>query len=98
MSWFDWLDQMVQRMNREYERRIRAASEVTEYGAGHGHGHGHDHHGTSEHDSGIHDDMVMDDQAEDPDHDDGAIDIMNVPRGTRFRRSSDDTAQTESHQ
>jgi hypothetical protein len=34
---------LVAAINREYERRIRAASLVTEYGAGH-HAHDDDHH------------------------------------------------------
>jgi hypothetical protein len=37
-----WWGRMLAGVNREYERRIRAASLVTEYGAGH-HGAGHHH-------------------------------------------------------
>lgn len=48
-----WWQRAIAAINREYERRIRRSSLVTEYGAGH-HGHGHDHaqpdHG--EHDEG----------------------------------------------
>lgn len=45
---FDWLDQLTRVIDREYERRIRAASEIVEYGIGHGHGHDH-HHGSDAH-------------------------------------------------
>ncbi|WP_129628375.1 hypothetical protein [Candidatus Oscillochloris fontis] len=38
------LKRVLAAINGEYERRIRAASLVTEYGAGHGHGHHDDHH------------------------------------------------------
>jgi hypothetical protein len=61
-----WFSRLFGAINNEYERRIRAASEVTEYGAHHGHaGHGEAAH--------HHDD------------DEGEIEIMNVPRGTRVR-------------
>lgn len=42
-----WWQRMVAAINREYERRIRAASLVTEYGAGH---HDHDHAVDDHHD------------------------------------------------
>nr|WP_044200619.1 hypothetical protein [Oscillochloris trichoides] len=58
---------MLAAVNREYERRIRAASLVTEYGAGHGHGHHDDHHA---------------DHHEEED-DGEAAEILNVPLGTR---------------
>jgi uncharacterized protein YifE (UPF0438 family) len=41
---------MLAAVGGEYERRIRAASLVTEYGAAHG-GHGHGHDEPAEHDS-----------------------------------------------
>jgi len=37
-------------IGREYERRIRAASLITEYGAGHGSHHSHDDHHKDEDD------------------------------------------------
>lgn len=43
---------MLAMIDRKYERRIRAASLVTEYGAGHGHGHSDDHHHDADHDDG----------------------------------------------
>jgi hypothetical protein len=66
-----WFSQLFQAINNEYERRIRAASEVTEYGAHHGH-HGHG----DEHD------------------DEGQIEIMNVPRGTRVQSSAEPETST----
>jgi hypothetical protein len=66
--------QFVQAVNKEYDRRIRRASEVIEYGMSHGHdGHGHaPDHG---HGQGSHQDE--DDTTEEP------IEISNIPRGTR---------------
>jgi hypothetical protein len=67
----DWFAQIFQAINNEYERRIRAASEVTEYGAHHGHdGHGDEH------------------------DDEGQIEIMNVPRGTRVHSGPASEADT----
>jgi hypothetical protein len=37
-----WWGRMLAAVSREYERRIRAASLVTEYGAAHGSHHSHD--------------------------------------------------------
>lgn len=34
-----WFERLINSVNNVYERRIRAASQVTEYGAHHGHGH-----------------------------------------------------------
>jgi hypothetical protein len=33
-----WFAQLIKNISTEYERRIRAASQVTEYGEHHGHG------------------------------------------------------------
>ena len=52
---------------REYDRRIRRASLITEYGAAH-HGHAHGDHAAEAH-------------AEHA-HDEGDAEIVNVPRGT----------------
>ncbi|NTW04173.1 MAG: hypothetical protein HGA19_23380 [Oscillochloris sp.] len=43
-----WWQRVLAAIGREYERRIRAASLVTEYGAGHGHG-AHDSHEAGDH-------------------------------------------------
>lgn len=43
MSTQSWWQRAIAAINREYERRIRRASLVTEYGANH-HGHDHDDH------------------------------------------------------
>lgn len=40
MNWFEWL---LATINKEYDRRVRVASEIDEYGMHHGHGHGHAH-------------------------------------------------------
>ncbi|MFV9506167.1 MAG: hypothetical protein AB4911_16570 [Oscillochloridaceae bacterium umkhey_bin13] len=64
---------MVAAVEREYERRIRAASLVTEYGASH-----HDHHHTSDHQPTGHTETEID-------QDDGEFaEIVNVPKGTRL--------------
>ncbi|NTU77849.1 MAG: hypothetical protein HGA45_00355 [Chloroflexales bacterium] len=42
MSKQSWWQRAIAAINREYERRIRRSSLVTEYGAAH-HGHDHDH-------------------------------------------------------
>lgn len=63
---------LVRAINKEYDRRIRRASLVTEYGAHH-HGHGHDA-ATDE------DAAHAGDHAEDSE-------IVNVPRGTPVKHS-----------
>lgn len=65
-------------IEREYERRIRAASQITEYGAGHGHGHTNDPH-TSH--AGTHDEVAIHED------DNDAAEIVNLPRGVRVPRS-----------
>lgn len=40
-------DGLVEVVNKEYDRRIKRASEIIEYGMKHGHGHGH-HHGADD--------------------------------------------------
>jgi hypothetical protein len=53
---------------KEYDRRIKRASLITEYGAGHGHAHG---------------DPAEPAHAEvEPAHEDEGAEIVNVPRGT----------------
>jgi hypothetical protein len=42
------LDRLVEAVNKEYDRRIKRASNVTEYGVHHGHGHGSDQHAADE--------------------------------------------------
>ncbi|MBK9941872.1 MAG: hypothetical protein U0Z44_22720 [Kouleothrix sp.] len=64
MGFFSSISQAV---FREYDRRIKRASLITEYGAHHGHG--HDDHADTAHD----------DHA---DADTEQAEIMNVPRGT----------------
>lgn len=62
---------MLSAVNGEYERRVRAASLVTEYGAGHHSDHGHAAaHGSDPHDGGDDDDSEV-------------AEIVNVPKGTR---------------
>jgi hypothetical protein len=63
-----WFSRFMHWLNSTYEQRIKAASEVYEYGADHG------HHHESEPSPSI----------EDEEEDEGA-EIVNVPRGTRFR-------------
>jgi hypothetical protein len=53
----------------EYDRRIKRASLITEYGAGHGHS-AHDDHAEAAHA-----------EAEHAQEDEG-VEIVNVPRGT----------------
>ncbi len=65
------LQRFIQFVDKEYERRIRAASEVVEYGMGHGHG----HHAEPE---ATHSDV------EEVEEDENAAEIVNVPRGTRL--------------
>lgn len=61
---------------QEYDRRIKRASEIVEYGMHHGH---HGHHG--HHDHGGHGD-----EAEDAEEDEGSV-ISNVPIGAQVGRS-----------
>jgi hypothetical protein len=73
---------VVSTINREYERRIRRASLVSEYGADH---HGHHHAEHAEH------------TASHTSEDEEAAEIVNVPKGTRLaRRPSAET--TEEHE
>lgn len=69
----DWFTTLVRVINGEYERRIRSASEVTEYGAGHGHDHDHADHAD-------HPPAELEEEAE-------VAEILNVPRGTRIGRT-----------
>lgn len=81
MAQQSWWRQILAGINAAYERRIRAASLVTEYGADH-HGH-HADHGpaagrNAEHTSAA--DRHADEEGE-------AI-ITNVPRGTRIHHGA----------
>ena len=70
------LRDLVTAMNREYDRRIKRASLITEYGMAHHH-HGDADHGDADHG---HVDAVHED-AEHADDEEQA-EIVNVPRGT----------------
>jgi len=60
---------------REYDRRIKRASLVTEYGASH-HAHDHDEHAETEHSEPA-------EHAEaEQSHEGESAEIINVPRGT----------------
>ncbi len=63
-----YLSSIAKAIYKEYDRRIKRASLITEYGAGHGHADGHGEHAAAEH-------------AEAEYEDEGA-EIVNVPRGT----------------
>lgn len=73
-------DGFVQAVNREYDRRIKRASEVIEYGMGHGHDHDHDH--GHDHNQGQ--------QHEHDESDDDESAIANVPAGTRVEHQQED--------
>lgn len=75
MSVLNWLSRIGRAINGEYERRIRAASEVTEYGVGH-----HDHHGDHAHAATLHH-STHDTQHGNSDGDGAAI--VNVRPGTQ---------------
>lgn len=67
----NWLQRTINSIQREYERRVRKASEVTEYGQH------HEHAGSTQ------------------DEDEGAAEIMNVPRGTSVARQDNHQGQNE---
>jgi hypothetical protein len=73
---------------REYDRRIKRASLVTEYGAQH-HGHGADHAAEA------HADATNEDAAQTPDIDEETeeAEIVNVPRGTPVAVSTPSPAE-----
>jgi hypothetical protein len=77
----DWFTAIAAAVSNEYERRIRAASEVTEYGLGHNHA---DH-------NAIHSDTDADELQEEE-----IAEIVNIPRGTRLTQPtpSDDKAES----
>jgi ABC-type Zn2+ transport system substrate-binding protein/surface adhesin len=79
-------DSFVQAVNREYDRRIKRASEVIEYGMGHGHGHGHGHDHDHDHDH----DHNQGQQHEHDESDDDESAIANVPAGTRVEHQTED--------
>jgi hypothetical protein len=71
MSEQSWWQRTFAAVNREYERRIRRASLVTEYGAVHHDDHSHDDHGTPT----------------EPEADEAEVaEIVNVPKGTLVGR------------
>jgi hypothetical protein len=67
-----WWGRILLALEGEYERRVRAASLVTEYGVAHG----------SQH--------TPDDEGE-------PAEIVNLPRGTRFRPAPSDDTPLEDH-
>lgn len=68
-----WFSALIRSISNEYERRIRAASEVVEYGQSHD----HDSHPLA---------PVAAPVLADADDDNGVeAEILNVPRGTRLR-------------
>jgi hypothetical protein len=78
MSQQSWWRRAIAAVNREYDRRIRRASLVTEYGADH-HGHAHtaaDHAAPA---------GLVHPEA---DHDDDAAEIVNLPKGTPLGRKA----------
>ncbi len=76
-----WWQRLIGVIDREYDRRIRAASLVTEYGASHGgHGHGGQSHSHGDHhDTGHGSSEQIDDDGE-------VAAIVNLPKGTRISR------------
>lgn len=77
------LGRFVHAVEKEYDRRIRRASEVAIYGMKHGHGHddAHGHgHGHDDHDQ--HEASTP--AAEEESHED--VEIANVPPGTPVAR------------
>jgi hypothetical protein len=84
MSFFSSISKAIY---REYDRRIKRASLVTEYGASH-HTHAHDEHAEAEHEEAEHEEAGHAEaeheehaEAEYTDADEGA-EIVNVPPGT----------------
>lgn len=90
MGVFSWL---IQTINNEYERRIKAASQVKEYGLHHGHDHhaddDHEHDEAAEHPPAIEYKPESAPQAESIEDDAEAAEIMNVPRGTPVDHTSE---------
>lgn len=83
-----WLSNVVRAVDTEYDRRIRRASNVVAYGTSHG----HDETATPQ--------VAAQAAAPVPTHteethDDDAVVVVNVPRGTRLSPAS--TVQAESH-
>ena len=84
------LRDLVQAINREYDRRIKRASLITEYGMAHHH-HDADHAAHGDHG---HVDAVNED-AEHTGDEDEAAEIVNVPRGTPVQQHDAPTAEPE---
>lgn len=86
MSVRDWFARFFQAVNREYDRRIKAASEVTQYGLHHASGHA-DVAGVA---TGTHPRSFVDSShAEIEDEAEEIAEIVNVRPGTRLNRASD---------
>ena len=82
----DWFTAFTTAIGNEYERRIRAASEVTEYGLGHGHDvHVADHRHDADRSDADTEDLQEEEVAE----------IVNIPRGTRLARPTPSDDETE---
>jgi hypothetical protein len=86
MGFFAWLIRVI---GNEYERRIRAASEVTEYGIHHHHGHDQKNNEYGAPDHGA-DTSVLQTES-----DDESSEIQNVPPGTHLRHSSESQPDQE---
>ena len=84
------LRDLVQAINREYDRRIKRASLITEYGMAHHH-HGADHAPHGDHG---HVDAVNEDAEHSGGEDEGA-EIVNIPRGTPVKQPDAPTAEPE---
>ncbi|MEN9935098.1 MAG: hypothetical protein RLZZ387_1677 [Chloroflexota bacterium] len=84
-----WLTNLTAAINREYDRRIRRSSLITEYGAAH-HSHADEHHGHA--DDG--DDVAIANVprgASVPTHlaaDEGDAEIINAPRGSALPQTT----------
>lgn len=85
MSFFSWI---IQSINKEYERRIKAASRVTEYGMHHGHGHADEqrHAPDDAAHAAVHAGHEPEHEAEAEDSDEGTV-ISNLPPGSRLPSS-----------
>ncbi len=85
----NWLTRLIQAINKEYDRRIKSASEVAEYGMHHDHGHGHASHAHTPHHAAAesHPKPAENAQDEQPEEQDEAV-ISNVVPGTRLDSSS----------
>jgi hypothetical protein len=81
MGFLAWFLKVI---NGEYERRIRSASEVIEYGIHH-HDHTSDQNNHGQHAPAQSGDAVE----QEPESEDGDSEIVNVPPGTHLQHSSE---------